>query len=167
MGVRPWTRLFLAGVAAACVLVAACAPPPTAPGPSPTRPPGAVARPTLGPDLDGAEVVLALRESGLPVADARAFTPDTDPEKSLGRPNQYTVKVSWRDTRAAGEATIELFPTLASLEARKRLTESRNLRNGQLAEYIIERTARRALLRLPRTLTAEQLHEYEDWLSRL
>jgi hypothetical protein len=157
----------LACVAAACLLAAACAPAPAAPAPTPTRPPPAVARPTLGPDLDGAEVVLALRESGLPVADVRAFTAETDPEKSLGRPNQYTVKVSWRDTRAAGEATIELFPTLASLEARKRLTESRNNRNGQLAEYIVERTARRALLRLPRTLSLEQVHEYEDWLSKL
>jgi hypothetical protein len=161
-------RMWLARVVAAGLLVS-CQPtttPALAPSARPEQPRIAV-RVTPAPELDGNAIAAALSASGLPIADVRVFTAETDPEKALGRPNQYNHKVSWRDTRVGGEATVELFPTLASLEARKRLAEARNSREGNLAEYIYERTGRRALMRLPRTLAAEQAQEYAEWFERL
>jgi hypothetical protein len=160
-------RRRLAPLAGAGLLLASCLP---AAAPTPTiksEPPRVAVRVTPAPELEGAVIAAALQASGLPIADVRVFTADTDPDKTLGRPNQYNHKVSWRDTRGGADATVELFPTLASLEARKRLIESRNSRDGNFVEYIYERTGRRALMRLPRTLSLEQAREYEEWFDRL
>jgi hypothetical protein len=92
---------------------------------------------------------------------------ETDPERLLGRPGQYSDKLSWRDTRAGDDATLELFPNLASLQARKLLMESRNTRDGTALQYIFDRPGRLALLRISRALTAEQARAYEDWFAQL
>jgi len=159
----------LLALAAGMLMLVSCrqaAAPAVTPSASGERPRIAV-RVTPAPELDGDVVAAALLASGLPIVDVRVFTAETDPEKALGRPNQYNHKVSWRDTRADGDASIEVFPTLASLEARKRLADARNSREGNLSEYLYARTGRRALMRLPRALAPEHAREYEDWFERL
>src|SRR5687768_6551864 len=79
------------------------------------------------PPLTGETVAASLRGSGLPVTGVRVLTADTDPNKLLGRPGEYTAKVSWQDGRAPGEAndaTIEVFATADDLKRRKAYTEA-------------------------------------------
>jgi len=116
--------------------------------------------------LTGEQVASSLRESGLPVQDIVIFTPQTDPNGYLGRPGQYVVKVSWKDTRQTGTSTIELFEALDLAQARaidvQRITEE----NPALRQYIYHQ--RGAVLRVPTAgITADQAKEYESWLTRL
>src|SRR5215216_4085018 len=131
--------------------------------PAASTPAGVASRATSGPTPDGESVAAALRASTLPVVDVLVLTPESDPDKLLGRPNQYTDRVSWQDARASGDASLEIFSNLASLQARKLLLESRNVQDGRPHEYIYDRPERRMLLRIPRTLTPEQAREYETW----
>jgi hypothetical protein len=74
--------------------------------PTPTRPlavtPMPVPAAVLAP-LDNDAIQQALGASGFPIGEVRTFTAETDPNSLLGRPNQYTVKVSWKDARAPFE----------------------------------------------------------------
>ena len=44
-------------------------------------------------------IVDALSASDLPITNLEVFDAETDPNSLLGRPGQYTVKVSWEDGR--------------------------------------------------------------------
>jgi hypothetical protein len=81
--------------------------------------------------------------------------------------NQYAQQVAWRDQSRAEDATIEVVPTLASLDARRRLLLARSTRDGRLIEHVIVRTDRRALLRLPGTLDSRAVDAYQAWLASL
>jgi hypothetical protein len=75
--------------------------------------------------LDNEAVQQALGASGFPIGEVRTLTAETDPDNLLGRPNQYTVKVSWKDARAPfDDSTMEVFPDDASLKARKDYSEA-------------------------------------------
>jgi hypothetical protein len=50
-------------------------------------------------DLDAAGVIKAITEQGLPVTLTVTYTAETDPNKQLGRPNGYTSKASFTDSR--------------------------------------------------------------------
>jgi hypothetical protein len=120
--------------------------------------------------LTAEAVVASLRGSGLPVTEVREFTAESDPNKLLGRPGQYTLKVSWQDTRAAGEgqdATVEVFATAEALAQRKAYTKAIADTGGFFAQYIETNDGRLALLRLPHQLTPEQAKPYRDWLAAL
>jgi hypothetical protein len=126
--------------------------------------------PAPKPPLTGDGAAAALRGSGLPVTDVRVFTAETDPNKLLGRPGEYTHKVSWQDTRTPGEgndATIEVFATADDLKRRKAYTEAIARTGGLFAQYVEANEARLALLRLPHDLTPDQAKGYRDWLAAL
>ena len=122
--------------------------------------------PTVAP-LTGTTVAASLQASALPVQDVRVFTAESDPNSLLGRPNQYTAKVSWRDTRGGDDATLEVFANAADLEARRAYTDAISKAGSAFAQYIYPNTSRLALLRLPHALTPDQAAEYERWLAAL
>lgn len=120
--------------------------------------------------LSGDDLARAVQASGIPVANVRAFSAESDPNKLLGRPNQYTAKVSWQDTRAgegADDATAELFANTADLAARRTYTTAISTSGGAFAQYIYANEPRRLLLRLPHQLTPDQAAGYEAWLATL
>lgn len=124
------------------------------------------------PALTGDAIAGSLQASGLPVSGVVVYTAETDTNKLLGRPNQYTIKVSWddtRDERANGnrDATIEVFATAVDLDARQKYTEAFSKAGGMWAQYIIRDDKHTALLRLPHALTPDQAKAYEEWLKTL
>ena len=50
-------------------------------------------------DLDAAGVIEAIAGQGLPVTLTVTYTAETDPNKQLGRPNGYTSKAAFTDSR--------------------------------------------------------------------
>ncbi|HEY7092736.1 MAG TPA: hypothetical protein VH393_06135, partial [Ktedonobacterales bacterium] len=48
-----------------------------------------------------AQIVAALKTKGLPITDSFTYDGNTDLNKLLGRPNQYTGKVNFRDSRTS------------------------------------------------------------------
>jgi len=160
-----WLYRSVVPLTAAALVTLACAP--VGRSPTPTRDTTLAVRVTPAPELDGEAISSSLLASGLPVTDMRVYDAQSDPDKLLGRPNQYSARVAWRDRRVGADATIEVFPTAASFQARKALIEARNSQDGSVVEYLYERTERRVLLRLPRVLAPEQAAQYEQWLSTI
>jgi hypothetical protein len=114
--------------------------------------------------------VAQLQTSGMPVTATVVHTPESDPNKLLGRPGQYTGKINWTDTRtgaaAQGDATIELFADRQTLDARKAYVEPFT-KTSLFAQYLYAHPTRLALMRLPHELTPEQAKQYEDWFNKL
>lgn len=148
-------------------MMVSCSAPATPRAPTPPLPTIQTVPAKRGPVLTAESVAAALLAGGFPVSEVRVHTAETDPDRLLGRSNQYVGRVSWRDARVGDDATIELFPNLSSLQARKIRVESTNTRNGLTAQYIYVRSDERALLRIPTALTPEQAGEYEDWFGAL
>src|SRR4051794_11796142 len=71
----------------------------------------------------------ALKTAGPPPRETPVYTAATDPNKLLGRPNQYVARVAWHDTRLPAPADpaaigtsdgggLELFTTADDAAAR-------------------------------------------------
>ncbi|MDQ6691956.1 MAG: hypothetical protein M3Z13_04225 [Candidatus Dormibacteraeota bacterium] len=160
---------------AVLVLLAACgggaatqaSKPTPAPSPSPSPSP----TPTPAP-LTADTVITAAKAIGLPIAEATVFTADSDPEKLLGHPNQYTAKGVWHDSRlpvtparppgtdVQDGGAIELFANADDLHAR-----SRSLAGAASTEFDYSSDKGYVLLRLSRQLTAEQAGQYAQALK--
>jgi hypothetical protein len=122
--------------------------------------------------LKAEAVINAFKASGIPVRSEVIYTAETDPNKLLGRPNQYTEKASWADERlkqgATGElsgGTVEVFDSAESLERRKRYVEEIGKSVPFLAQYVYAH--KNVLLRLDHSLTPKQAGEYENILKVL
>ena len=157
-------RLPIALLALSAFLMG-CQQPATAPQVTPAP------RATPTPAVLSAEAIRqSLQASGLPVTQVVIHTTESDPNKLLGRPGQYTVKLTWTDSRAPeeeGRCTIEVFPDDTAMRARATYTATIAATGGIFARYQYLKAERRALLRLPSDLTPAQAAEYEAWLRRL
>lgn len=132
-------------------------PPPQAPAPAPTLP------------SDAAGVIDLLRQRGLPIGEVVAFTAETDPNKSLGRPNQYTSKATFLDTRLHRErpeqisaddgGTVETFANEGDAKARQAYVGSITSKVTPFAEYAY--LDGKVLLRVSKRLTPDQAAQYE------
>ena len=132
---------------------------------------GSAAAPQAPPAADA--VVAQLKASGIPIGQTVALTAETDPNKLLGRPGQYTSKATFADTRLPATAapsldaggSVETFASQADAVARfdylKRVTAG----NGALAEY--DYMHGQALLRLSHMLTPDQAIAYEQQFVRV
>lgn len=82
--------------------------------------------PTPSPKLETAEdYANALKDAGLPIGEIEVWTAETDPNKQLGRPNQYTSKIDFADTTLEQSdpeyftgGTIETFATKDDCQSR-------------------------------------------------
>jgi hypothetical protein len=119
-----------------------------------------------------AEVILnALKTAKLPIEKEIAYTAENDPNKLLGRPNQYTGKANWSDKRVEAltpderSMTVEIFATAEDLENRRKYVENIGKSMSALTQY--QYVHKNALLRLDHKLTPEQAAEYEKIFKSL
>lgn len=147
--------LRLAGLMLAVLVLLACSPA-TAKAPTPDS------------------VLAAFKAAGLPIAETVIWTADSDPDKLLGRPNQYVASASWHDSRLPfsegfstdSGGTVEIFASEADLKTRRDYIEAiakAPLIGGH--RYTFARD--RVLLRVSGALTPDQAAEYERALATL
>ena len=129
---------------------------------------------TYTPATPAEVAAYSLGGSGLPVEAMVIYTADTDPNHLLGRPGQYTGKVSWHDIRAGDlvdgitpESTIETFDSLTDLQRRATYMNAIINASPLFGQYMFEDDAHLALLRVPFALTADQAADYQAWLAAL
>lgn len=88
-------------------------------------------------------------------------TAENDENKFLGRPNQYTEKINWNDSRlkdSQTESSIELFNNNEDAAARKTYLESVIKSFPMFTQYIVQKD--NVLLRIEGGLTPDQSDEY-------
>jgi hypothetical protein len=131
-------------------------------------------RPIPSPTIEllTSEAVLnAFSSANLPLHNIVIYTDETDPNRLLGRPNQYVRKINFADTRAKNVAaeknpnSIEIFSNLDDLEDRRRYTEAISKSGGPFAQYIYSH--KNVLLRLSHDLLPKDAAEYESILKSL
>ena len=119
-----------------------------------------------------AQVVARFTSAHLPVVNVITYTATSDPNNLLGRPNEYTSKTSWSDTRIPASETVglqdgdtqfggsvEVFPNVADAQARENYIQS-VLKSmpalGTEYDYIVGD----ALIRVSGLLTPAQAAQY-------
>lgn len=88
-------------------------------------------------------------------------TAENDPNKLLGRPNQYTEKITWSDSRSQNsnvDCSIELFKNKADADSRKKYLETVIKSMPMLTQYIEQKN--NVLIRVDGVLTPSQANEY-------
>lgn len=126
---------------------------------------------TPSQNLTAEEILNALKTANLPIEKELVFTAENDPNKLLGRPNQYTGKASWNDKRIepltsdSKSMTVEVFASAEDLKNRRKYVEGVTKAMSPLAEY--QYVHKNALLRLNHKLTPQQAAEYEKVLKSL
>jgi hypothetical protein len=130
--------------------------------------------PSFGAPQSADEVLQKLKDRELPVGESVAYTAKTDPNDLLGRPNQYTSKVIFNDTRLNPDpmakgfdvqngGSIEVFKDEDDAIARAKYLKNLTKSLSPLAEYSYREGT--VLLRLSHRLTPTQAAEYEDALK--
>ena len=128
-----------------------------------------------GPPPSAKSVIAKLKADGLPVGKVDNYTASSDPNKLLGRPDQYVGKANFTDRRLKSDGqtsidtteggSIEVFEDEDAAEKReeyvKAITESASL----LAEYSYREG--RVFLRLGSDLTPDQAAKYESALRKV
>lgn len=124
--------------------------------------------------MDASQITEYLKGKGLPITNEINYTEETDPNKLLGRPNQYTSKVNFADSRITEQYDIENNPVGGSIEVftnssdaikRKEYVESIAQSVSFAAQYIYQYD--NVVLRLAHELTPTQAEEYNTALKQL
>ncbi len=118
------------------------------------------------------EISTALKAKGLPVGKVIVYTAETDTNKLLGRPNQYTSKVNFADTSLEqldpnnpNGGSVEFFTSASDARTRKDYIDNIGKQSPMFVEYsYINGTA---LLRLSKDLTKDQAAQYEKAFKEL
>lgn len=151
---------------------ATAAPKPIAPTVAVVTPGAGISLPSTS-QMGGADkVIAAFKAAGLPIGETVIFTDENDPNKLLGRPNQYIGKATWRDKRITDVSDlsidagggVEIFATLEALKPRKMLLDETS-KIPFLAEYVYQNGT--MLLRLSHKLTPSQAKSYADVFAKL
>lgn len=125
------------------------------------------------------EIVTKLKEQNKNVGRIVTYTEETDINELLGRPNQYTSKTTFEDTRIEQTnqnldeqyfseeernepigGTVEVFKNEADMKKRKDYLETITSSMSVFAEYSYAQGV--YLLRLNKSLTPAQAKEYEE-----
>jgi hypothetical protein len=133
-----------------------------------------VSVPSFGAPQSADEVLQELEDRGLPIGKSVAYTAKNDPNDLLGRPNQYTSKVTFTDTRLKSDpiadkfdvqngGSIEVFENENDAIRRKEYVESIGKGFSPFAEYTYREGT--VLLRLSHRLIPKQAAEYENALK--
>jgi len=135
---------------------------------------GLVAYSLLKPTPDATEVLEGLKDEGLPVGQSEIYTAENDPNELLGRPGQYSGKVTFKDTRLstddlAGDSfdvrnggSIETFENEEDAATRQEYLKAVS-EIPMFAEYAFREGT--VLLRVSTRLTPSQAAEYEAALK--
>lgn len=100
-----------------------------------------------------------LGKADLSIEKLEVYTSETDPNKLLGRPNQYTSKVNFE------KGSIEVFNNETDVKNRKKYIDEIGKVTPLAAEYSYING--NALLRVKKDLTPEQAKKYEDAFMKL
>ena len=118
------------------------------------------------PAMTATQVVTKMQEKGLPIDNVVVYDEKTDWNKLLGRPNQYTSKVNFADSRLEqtdpenpNGGTIEVFENTSDLEKRKKHNEMVMEQYPVFTEYLFVHD--NYILRLSYDLTPDQAEEYK------
>jgi hypothetical protein len=114
-------------------------------------------------------VVDKLKETqGIYMANIKVVTAENDDNKLLGRPNQYTEKISWednRETNSTTDCTIEIFANNEDATARKEYIDVIIKSMPMFTQYMTLKG--NMLLRIQGTLTPTQAEEYTKIFNTL
>ena len=119
------------------------------------------------------DLVIALQASGIKIENIISYTEETDSNQLLGRPNQYTSKVSFADTRVEQPedksnpvgGSIEVFESEEDATARKEYVEGIASKMSVFSQYFY--LYKNILLRIDHDLTPAQASEYESAFKEL
>jgi len=128
--------------------------------------------------LTAEQVTRKLAEKIPSISLTKVYSAEDDPNKLLGRPNQYTSKTAFADSRVPKEGLpadntqtehgggVEVFPDEAGATARKdRIQEISKGMGGLIAEYDYVKGG--VLVRVSSKLTPDQAKEYETALAAI
>lgn len=125
-----------------------------------------------------AQIVAALKAKGLPISDSFTYDENTDLNKLLGRPNQYTGKVNFRDSwttysdakgadiNVTDGGSVEVFASPTDAAKRFDYVQAISSSGGLFAEYDYYDNGV-ALLRVSHELTPAQAKAYQDAFQAL
>jgi hypothetical protein len=164
----------LVAVVAAALALASCADSENTPGPAVAS--SSATASTEAAKLTTAEdVVNALRNAGLPIGEVEVYDATTDPNKQIGRPNGYTAKANFHDTRfeltrtrdnqldSSSGGSVEVFADHAAAQARAEYLATVTKGMAPLTEYdYVQGTT---VLRISNAATPEQAAAYENALT--
>jgi len=100
-----------------------------------------------------------------PVKDSTNYTADTDPNKLLGRPGQYLVKMGWK--LEGGDATIEVFRAPEDAQKRADYVRQIGANAPMFLQYVYVNAKRSAVLRLPKELTPAKAKDWQTMFEAL
>lgn len=122
--------------------------------------------------LTANDYAIKLKAAGLPIGNIVVYTSANDPNKLLGRPNQYIGKVNFIDTTLEqydannpDGGSIEVFNNNQDTANRKRYIDSVSKDAPAFAEYSYING--KVLLRLSKSLTPEQAAKYETEFMKI
>jgi hypothetical protein len=133
-----------------------------------------VSLPSFRAPQSASEVLQELKDKDMPIGQNVAYTAKNDPNDLLGRPNQYSSKVNFKDTRLKPDSladdlnvqeggSIEVFKNQDDAITRKQYIESIGKGFAPFSEYTYREGT--VLLRLSHQLTPKQAAEYENALK--
>ena len=118
--------------------------------------------------IDAAAIVQKFIDAGMPVENVVAYNSKTDPNNLLGKPNSYTSKVSFADSRVEQigsdpeGGTVEVFNNKTDATARNEYVSS--FSGTIFGSYIYQ--ADNIVARFSYKLTQEQADQYNAILKR-
>lgn len=134
-----------------------------------------VSLPSFRAPQSASEVLQELKDKEMPIGESIAYTAKNDPNDLLGRPNQYTSKVNFTDTRlkpnpiaddkfdVQNGGSIEVFENKNAAIRRKKYVASIGKGFSPISEYTYREGT--VLLRLSHRLLPKQAAEYENALK--
>lgn len=137
---------------------------------------------TMAKAMTAEEIANELKSNISTLGEIVVYTEETDLNNLLGRPNQYTSKVTFEDTRLEQTnktneflteeqqsepigGTIEVFNNEEDMQNRKNYIESISSSMSMLSQYIYAKG--NVLLRLDNELTPSQASEYENAFNEI
>ena len=116
---------------------------------------------------NAADVAVLLQAALLPMAPVASYPPDIDPDGLLGKPNQYTSKKTFYDTRIGqpDDSSVEVFATTSDRVQRVATIQSAIAAFAQPPEF--DYPAGPVLLRVTGRLSADQADTYRTSLASI
>ncbi|NFR85814.1 hypothetical protein FDF26_11380 [Clostridium botulinum] len=119
------------------------------------------------------DIIGELKSAGFPINKVIITTAENDVNKLLGRPNQYTSKINFSDSRLEQYdednnpvgGTIEVFDNKEDAKSRKDYVETIEKKVSAFSQYIY--LYKNILVRLDHDLTPDQAKVYENAFNKL
>lgn len=128
--------------------------------------------PTQAPVYNAEQIVNKLKNAGLPIDNIIVYTEETDVNGLLGKPNTYTSKVNFADTRVEQDSaenpsggSVEVFESEEDMLARKDYIETVTKGIAFAQQFYFTKGC--VLLRIDYSLSKAQANEYKQALDNL